>query len=66
MLEGYLFTVAGLILFFEGLPYLALPDQLKSWLRKVCVMPNRHLRVMGGVLMVAGLFFVYWGRRHGG
>lgn len=65
-MKGYIFTVVGLICFFEGLPYLALPDQLKQWLRKVCGTPSKHLRVMGGVLMVLGLFFVYWGRRHGG
>ena len=65
-MKGYILTVVGLICFFEGLPYLALPDQLKLWLRKVCGTPSNHLRVMGGVLMVLGLFFVYWGRRHGG
>jgi uncharacterized protein YjeT (DUF2065 family) len=66
MLKGYLLTVLGLICFFEGLPYLASPDKLKVWLQKVLEMPNRHLRILGGLLMIAGLLFVYWGRRHGG
>jgi len=66
MMKGYLFTVAGLICFFEGLPYLAAPDQLKIWLKKICSMETRHLRIMGGILMALGLLFVYWGRRHGG
>lgn len=66
MLEGYLFTVAGLICFFEGLPYLASPDQLKNWLQKLCCVPSRYLRILGAALMLFGLFFVYWGRQHGG
>jgi uncharacterized protein len=66
MLEGYLFTVAGLICFFEGLPYLASPDRLKKWLQQISSAPDRYLRLLGGVLMVMGLLFVYWGRQHGG
>ena len=66
MLEGYLFTVAGLICFFEGIPYLANPDKLKLWLQKICCMQTNHLRLLGGTLMAVGLLFVYWGRQHGG
>ncbi|MGV8074013.1 MAG: DUF2065 domain-containing protein [Syntrophobacteraceae bacterium] len=66
MRVGYLFTVAGLICFFEGLPYLASPDQVKKWLEKVSGMKNRHMRLLGGALMGLGLLLVYWGRRHGG
>ena len=63
---GYLFTVAGLICFLEGLPYLAFPKQLKRCLEKLLAMPCAQLRMMGGALMVVGLLLVYWGRRHGG
>ncbi|WP_281792976.1 DUF2065 domain-containing protein [Desulforhabdus amnigena] len=66
MSEGYFFTVAGLICFFEGLPYFASPDHLKAWLLKVCTMSNRHIRILGGAMMVLGLLLVYWGRHHGG
>jgi hypothetical protein len=62
----YLLTVVGLICFLEGLPYFAMPDQLKKWLERMLEVPSRELRVMGGILMVLGLLFVYWGRRHGG
>lgn len=65
-LDGYLLTVAGLILFFEGLPYLAIPERLKQWLQTICGMQTRNLRIMGAILMILGLLFVYWGRRHGG
>jgi uncharacterized protein YjeT (DUF2065 family) len=66
MLKGYLLTVLGLICFFEGLPYLASPEWVKAWLLKLCSLPNRHLRIIGGSLMVLGLLFVYWGKHHGG
>lgn len=66
MPTGYFFTVIGLVLFIEGLPYLAFPAQAKAWLRKLTELPVFHLRFMGGMLMVVGLLLVYWGRRHGG
>lgn len=65
-MEGYLFTVIGLICFVEGLPYLATPEQVKKWLQWVLAAPTRHLRILGAALMVVGLILVYWGRKHGG
>lgn len=66
MTSEYLLTVLGLICFFEGLPYLASPELLKEWMLKVITMESRHLRLLGGSLMVLGLLLVYWGRRHAG
>ena len=66
MLDGYLLTVMGLICFLEGLPYFAFPDQLKKWLIQVIETKTFTLRIMGGLLMVAGLLMVWWGRKHGG
>ncbi len=66
MLEGYLLTVAGLICFFEGLPYLASPQQLKNWLQKISNLPTPYLRTLGATLMLVGLACVYFGRRYGG
>jgi hypothetical protein len=64
MSKSYWLTVLGLICFFEGLPYMAAPDQLKSWLRKVVSMESRNLRILGACMMILGLLLVYWGR-HG-
>ncbi len=63
---GYLVTVVGLICFFEGLPYLAVPAHLKKILHWVIATRTNHLRLMGCGLMVMGLLLVYWGRTHGG
>ena len=65
MSKSYFLTVLGLICFFEGLPYLAVPDQLKIWLRKVIAMDtfivnladpgaNRYLRVTMDVEVTGG------------
>jgi uncharacterized protein YjeT (DUF2065 family) len=64
MSKSYWLTVLGLICFFEGLPYMAAPDQIKTWLRKVITMESRNLRILGAAMMVLGLLLVYWGR-HG-
>lgn len=64
MSKSYWLTVIGLICFFEGLPYMAAPDQLKGWLRMLLDMESRHLRVLGAAMMVLGLVLIYWGR-HG-
>ncbi|MCU0588616.1 MAG: DUF2065 domain-containing protein [Syntrophobacteraceae bacterium] len=64
MSKSYWLTVLGLICFFEGLPYMAAPDQIKDWLRRLAAMESAHLRWVGAVMMVLGLFLVYWGQ-HG-
>lgn len=66
MSEGYWFTVVGLICFFEGLPYLAMPERWKRLTLTIIATESRLLRVFGGILMVLGLLLVYWGRNHGG
>ncbi len=62
----HLITLAGLICFFEGLPYAVLPEHLKAWFRSAQKLPSRRLRALGFSLMLVGLAFVYWGRKHGG
>lgn len=62
MSKSYFLTVLGLICFIEGLPYMAAPDQVKNWLRKLISMESRDLRILGASLMILGLALVYWGR----
>lgn len=66
MLQSYLITVVGLICFMEGIPYLASPEQVRKWMQWVMSAQTRHLRILGGSLMVLGLILVYVGRRNGG
>jgi uncharacterized protein YjeT (DUF2065 family) len=58
----YFFCVIGMVMILEGLPYFAFPDKMKSWLQKLIETPDRALRHLGLVLMLAGLLLVYLGR----
>jgi len=45
----------GLILVLEGLPYVAAPEGMRKWLKKLSEMSPTHLRSMGLVAMAIGL-----------
>ncbi len=51
-----------MVLIIEGLPYFAFPDKIKSYLMKVYETPERTLRILGLVSVIAGLGLVYLGR----
>ena len=59
----YFLSVIGMVMFVEGLPYFATPDKIKIWIAKVLEMESSALRRFGFVLMAAGLFMVYLGKR---
>ncbi|MCE5281736.1 MAG: DUF2065 domain-containing protein [Deltaproteobacteria bacterium] len=54
--------VLGLVFIIEGLPYFAFPDKLKTYLVKMAELSDRTLRILGLVLLVAGLGLLYLGR----
>jgi uncharacterized protein len=58
----YFLCVMGMVLVVEGLPYLTFPDKLKTYLRKLTVMPDTTLRVMGFFAVCIGLLLLYIGR----
>lgn len=60
---AYFLSVLGLVLVIEGLPYFAFPVKVKQWALALQEIPERSLRVMGFVSIVAGLILVYFGRR---
>ena len=60
---AYFLSVLGLVLVIEGLPYFAFPVKVKQWALSLQEIPERSLRVMGFVSIVAGLILVYFGRR---
>lgn len=56
-----LFTLLGLILVLEGLPYAASPETMQRWLRQLTELSPSQLRGIGFVSMILGfavLFFV--------
>jgi len=54
-----LFTLIGLVMILEGLPYLAAPESMQRWLRQILLMPPRQLRQIGGISMAAGFLLCY-------
>lgn len=49
----------GLVLIVEGLPYVAAPEVMQTWLKKLSEMQPSQLRIMGLVAMVGGLVICY-------
>ena len=60
---SFFLCVIGMVMIVEGLPYFAFPEKMKSVVNKLLQMPDGTLRKFGFVLMVAGLLFVYVGKR---
>lgn len=52
-----------MVFIVEGLPYLAFPDKLKSYLTKMTALPDNTLRILGILAVVSGLILLYIGRR---
>ena len=59
----FFLCVLGLVMILEGFPYFAFPEKMKIWVRKVLEIPDGSLRKVGLLLMAAGLWLVYMGRR---
>jgi uncharacterized protein YjeT (DUF2065 family) len=54
-----LFLLIGLILILEGLPYVAAPEGMRNWLKKLSKMDPGQLRSMGMIAMTIGLAICY-------
>jgi uncharacterized protein len=54
-----LFTLIGLVMILEGLPYLVAPESMQRWLRQILLMSPGQLRQIGGVAMAAGFLLCY-------
>lgn len=59
----FFLCVLGMVMIVEGLPYFAFPAKMKFVLEKVLEMPDKALQKFGLVLMIAGVFLVYLGKR---
>jgi uncharacterized protein YjeT (DUF2065 family) len=49
----------GLVLIVEGLPYVAAPEAMRNWLRKLSDIPPSQLRAMGFIAMASGLVICF-------
>jgi len=58
----YFLCVIGMVMIIEGLPYFAVPEKMKGWVRQILELPDGLLRRFGLVLMASGLLLVYLGR----
>ena len=56
-----LIMVIGIVLFIEGLPYLAFPSGVKRMMSEIQQLDNRWLRVFGFIVMMGGLIIVWLG-----
>lgn len=54
-----LFTLIGLILILEGLPYLTFPEAMQRWLRQLMEMKPGQLRIVGLFAVGAGLLICF-------
>ena len=59
----YFLCVLGMVMIVEGLPYFAAPSKIKLWVQRLVELPDSSLRIIGFLLMSAGLGLVYLGRQ---
>ena len=55
----FLFTLIGLVLILEGLPYLTFPEAMQRWLQQLLEMRPAQLRIVGLFAMGVGLLICY-------
>jgi len=58
----FFLCVVGMVMIFEGLPYFAFPQKMKTWILKLLEVPEGTLRKFGFMLMLIGLGLVYMGK----
>jgi uncharacterized protein YjeT (DUF2065 family) len=54
-----LILVLGLVFIIEGMPYVAAPEAMQNWLKKLSEMQPGQLRVAGLVAMGIGLLLCF-------
>ena len=60
-----LVLLIGMVLILEGLPYVAAPEAMKEWLKKLSQLPAQQLRNVGLIAMAAGLMLCWVAQRSG-
>ncbi len=60
-----LVLLIGMVLILEGLPYVAAPEAMKEWLKKLSQLPAQQLRNVGLIAMGTGLMICWVAQRSG-
>lgn len=60
-----LFLLIGMVMILEGIPYVAFPDSMCEWLKKLSEMKPEHLRMLGLLSMSSGLAVCWFVQRSG-
>ncbi len=55
-----LILLVGMVLIVEGIPYVASPESMREWLRKISEMKVEHLRMLGLLSMSSGLVICWF------
>ena len=58
----FFLCVMGMVMIVEGLPYFAAPSKIRVWVQKLVELPDSSLRLIGFLLMFAGVGLVYLAR----
>lgn len=51
--------LVGLVLILEGIPYVAAPEAMQEWLKKLSGINPGHLRSIGLLAMAIGLLIIF-------
>lgn len=54
-----LILLIGMVLILEGLPYVAAPEAMQEWLKKLSEVDPKILRIMGVLAMSVGLLICF-------
>jgi uncharacterized protein len=61
-----LWAALALLLVLEGLLLFAVPGAWKQAIAQLLAQPERHLRAIGGAMVIVGILWIYWLRGRGG
>jgi uncharacterized protein YjeT (DUF2065 family) len=51
--------LVGMVLIFEGIPYVAAPESMQAWLKKLSETRPEQLRIMGLIAMASGILICW-------
>lgn len=57
--SSFILSILGVLLVIEGIPYFGFPGKVKEWALAIQEVPDRSLRILGLVIMAAGLIILY-------